>query len=179
MVSAAHPARRTTASRLKARSIVGSIGRAERSRSHQVLVDTRVLQKEIAALISQLGRTYSATDELVYKVRQAALARCGSVGQHGLLTGDRRRRHKDEPRPRAQDAKKDEFGKRSYKLLVSIHDVRRCRSRPRATSRGAVLPGWSGRVDRWFAVVVARLGLRQTDDCRRGNRRPKEHDPRL
>ena len=34
----------------------------------RVLQDTRVLQKEISQLLQQLGRTYAATDELVYKV---------------------------------------------------------------------------------------------------------------
>jgi hypothetical protein len=34
----------------------------------QVLQDTRVLQKEIASLVSLLGRTFTATDELVFKV---------------------------------------------------------------------------------------------------------------
>ena len=36
--------------------------------SPQILVDTRALQKEINALVGKLERTFSVTDELLFKV---------------------------------------------------------------------------------------------------------------
>lgn len=54
----------------------------------KVLQDTRQLQKEISMLVSTLGRTYAATDELVYR-----------------------------------EAKSNDFSKKSYKLLVTVHET--------------------------------------------------------
>jgi hypothetical protein len=85
----------------------------------KVLIDTRVLQKDINTLGDKLSRTFAVTDELIFKVTTLFIRRAtccafnleaAANAHHSTCSA-------------FQDAKKDEAVRKCYRFLANLHEA--------------------------------------------------------
>ena len=87
--------------------IVGSI-KKQKNDIENILKDTREVQKAINTLDGQLGRQFTVTDEMLFKVKD-------SKKIYFVVWQKVYSKHK------FQTAKRDDYSKRAYKLLIGLH----------------------------------------------------------
>lgn len=99
--------------------IVKSINK-QKDEISKVLIDMRVLQKDIAMLSDKLGRTFTVTDELIFKVGAGRSWRLDvGKGKAGKYWGAY---FLIFPCGFSQDARKDDDVRKCYRFLASLHE---------------------------------------------------------